>query len=1638
MRRSRLFTLLGQTKHSLQRVLTFCLAIAPLLLVAQCPSAGCTTVITGVDNGNYVVSAGQKLCLTVSARFTGNVDLQGGTVENCSDTVQTFSVNFSTTAGGVFTNNGNVRFQGAVDFRYVDFTNNGTLIVDDVNFHDDLVFTNSGTFTANTLHQRYNATVSNTGTFSTNSIWSLEDDAMLTHNAGMLTVGGDFRTEDGTQVDVFANMNVGDDIDLFDDARFETTAALHVNDDVRVSDNGVFVNSGIVTDEDDLVLRDNAQVTNNGTMNTEDLIEENTSILNNAGAINCSGDITLRHESTLDNTSAGVVNVADDVISFECAVTNNEGVYAVVDNLHVREQSVFNNGMQGAFALVQSDDLIMAEGGILNNKGSIDVDSRVTMDEGASIYNYWDAPTPNITADSWINGDHARIVNAAMLTIADQLTLNDSAALQNLDGEVTANTMSFAHYAYNSGQLTATTSFMSHGGSKMENEGGCLTTAAWTNSKPLVGISCGTFSVSGATNNSSVISGSLAIVDATPPGSAPFIDVNTGTIDPGVIWASCGCTGRTSTCLVTTTADVGAGSLREAINCANAKGSPSVIQFDIPLTDPGYDAARGVFVITVNSPLPVVVQDGVTIDGRTQTLTQGNTNETTLGRNGFVGVDDAEVDKVNGPEVEIFDGANLSSGIQVRANDFRIYGLAIYGFGTDPDDPTHAQLLLGDLIMNGSTRISSLSIHACIFGAQAHSFSDPTPLLGNVGAGVSILNARDVFMRNNLIGFNRGGGVCANDACAKLTLENLDVYQNGSGEVNKAGLLLLGETDSVLIRGNDIGSNGGAGIDLLTGVGNVTIHNNDVRGNGASPVSTVRAGIRLTGADNVISLNEIRENEGAGIMILPFDAGIVNTPTQRTRITQNRLWNNEENSIDQVEAGGDADAGDGITLNESNPPDCGYDALAGNNGIDAPVIDSTSFDRVSGNTTVYGRGCPNSTVEVYDIQSGNGDRLSGAEYGEGRTYEGMVTTNALGEFIFVTNSFTINDVISAIQYDSDDNTSEFSRNVGLCPTAEPLVWYQAETDFSNSNWDDVSGNRRDAINFGDPTHTANSLNFNPGIVYDGNDYSEIDLPELRFEAEEHHIIIFAVYEPSIAASNIGVFGNGSAADLNNIGLSNGEVGTGSGAGHGAPSFFGAQPHLMVYQIDEENNVSGNASSSSLRYKGANISTFTFDENDSTDVLPFMELGRNGLGASSTFYQGALHELMVFERNDGAQSMSAERIVQVETYLAIKYGFTLPGSYVSSNNEIVWDQVANAAYHNNVAGIGRDDCIPLDQGKSLSQESGGVITIARGSLSSPSSLNDDGTSLLWGHNNGALMFTDDFNGFADSRLGRVWKVQENGSVDSVTIAIPKASLPTSVSQLLVSQNAGFPNASTTTYDLNDDGTILSVSVNLNDGDHFTFYDPPPEAICQDITIYLTGSASTSIVPSDIDNGSSDNDAIVNMTLDLSSFGCSELGPNTVTLVVFDALGSTDTCMAVVTVLDTLEACEDHDMDLVNNFNDLDDDNDGITDLDEGGNTLDSDLDGVPNRFDLDSDNDGIYGTVEAGHGAAFSNGIITGGVDAFGIPSVVSNGSGGINYTYVNSGGSPLIDAFELDSDAAQMAALMSWRPDFQTRITTVF
>jgi hypothetical protein len=155
---------------------------------------------------------------------------------------------------------------------------------------------------------------------------------------------------------------------------------------------------------------------------------------------------------------------------------------------------------------------------------------------------------------------------------------------------------------------------------------------------------------------------------------------------------------------------------------------------------------------------------------------------------------------------------------------------------------------------------------------------------------------------------------------------------------------------------------------------------------------------------------------------------------------------------------------------------------------------------------------------------------------------------------------------------------------------------------------------------------------------------------------------------------------------------------------------------------------------------------------------------------------------------------------------------------------------------------------------------------------------------------------DANGNASITTGDI----DNGSSDNC--AIDSLSLDRSAFTC-----SGIPSqmVTHTAVDVNGNSASCMATVTVQD-------TVPPVAICQDITIQLDGSGNASITTGDIDNGSSDNCAIDSLSLDRSAFTCSDIPSQTVTLTAVDVNGNSASCMATVTVQDTvppIAICQD---------------------------------------------------------------------------------------------------------------------------------
>ena len=79
---------------------------------------------------------------------------------------------------------------------------------------------------------------------------------------------------------------------------------------------------------------------------------------------------------------------------------------------------------------------------------------------------------------------------------------------------------------------------------------------------------------------------------------------------------------------------------------------------------------------------------------------------------------------------------------------------------------------------------------------------------------------------------------------------------------------------------------------------------------------------------------------------------------------------------------------------------------------------------------------------------------------------------------------------------------------------------------------------------------------------------------------------------------------------------------------------------------------------------------------------------------------------------------------------------------------------------------------------------------------------------------------------------------------------------------------------------------------------------PTALCKNITVNLDAAGNVSIAAADIDNGSNDACGIKSMVASPTSFNCTNIGANTVTLTVTDNSDNISSCTSIVTVADAI--------------------------------------------------------------------------------------------------------------------------------------
>ncbi|HSV16048.1 MAG TPA: hypothetical protein VLI90_17435, partial [Tepidisphaeraceae bacterium] len=544
-----------------------------------------------------------------------------------------------------------------------------------------------------------------------------------------------------------------------------------------------------------------------------------------------------------------------------------------------------------------------------------------------------------------------------------------------------------------------------------------------------------------------------------------------------------------STFTVNSTADGGAGTLRQAIFDANAQPGADQIVFSF--------TGGGVHTIAPTSALPAIT-DTLDIDGTTQS--------------GYSGT----------PLVALDGQFNLGNGLVIAAPNSRIAGLQIGGFlgngvtiaaggdgssvvasyvGTDGTNSVWnnngivvnaANVTIGGLAAGAGNVISGNQGDGVQFGGASNGAvagnligvdASGAHVLGNSN-GVNVQNSTAVAITGNVISANFGNGVnvvastgvtiagnkIGTDAGGTMSVDGFNSFGN-SGNGISFGVDAFGNTvgGATAADRNVIANNNGDGVRFNTGGGGALTGTNLVQGNyigtdvtgslalpNGNGVTVVSGSVGVTVESNVIAGNwgegvwledaalvqnnligvaadgsSPQPNWGDGVSV--FSSGA----TAGSTITGNVIAFNYSNGVGVYGGTRNAIRGNSIHDNGYLGIDLGGDGVTPNDALghvgpnnyaNFPVI--TNVDNAAGAVTLSGSlDSTPSTSFVLEFFSSSAADPSG--YGPGQTLLGstVVTTDASGHATFTVQFSNVSvgqTVVAATATDVDGNTSEFS------------------------------------------------------------------------------------------------------------------------------------------------------------------------------------------------------------------------------------------------------------------------------------------------------------------------------------------------------------------------------------------------------------------------------------------------------------------------------------------------------------------------------------------------------------------------------------------------------------------------------------
>ncbi|UTW61897.1 hypothetical protein KFE98_18065 [bacterium SCSIO 12741] len=358
---------------------------------------------------------------------------------------------------------------------------------------------------------------------------------------------------------------------------------------------------------------------------------------------------------------------------------------------------------------------------------------------------------------------------------------------------------------------------------------------------------------------------------------------------------------------------------------------------------------------------------------------------------------------------------------------------------------------------------------------------------------------------------------------------------------------------------------------------------------------------------------------------------------------------------------------------------------------------------------------------------------------------------------------------------------------------------------SNSCTQSTSSNRPIYRN-----NTSDNINYNPVLEFIDNSGTSNDSYFDLDNAEVGDFDFYMVVQTSQTTSNTAFWGQplfyggdeNIAMDIAITLDNNGKFHVGGGRNGdfdvaATTTINDGQTHIL--QMSRTVNGTSN-SDFNWRVDGAeNGSSNRTETNNGTDMASDIKMGLHGNGEAQS-YDGFIAEMGIF-----GSALSSTNRSRVESYLAIKYGMTLPNNYENTAGETIYNV---STYSNDIIGIGRDDNEELLQKQS--HDASDTMRIYASSLATSNASNTattgnfgaDRAYVIMGHNNGFMCAQpstiSEIPAGVNSRLNREWKVTNSRftgtfGVDFKIAGCGNGSVTASHLRLLVDSDGDFSNA-----------------------------------------------------------------------------------------------------------------------------------------------------------------------------------------------------------------------------------------------------